>query len=141
VPVSDVVFRLEYQEAAYAKLFSAGYHVGKSVAEDIEEYRRRSPVTHAWKLSRPLAINTVTNDDDVSVLEVQRMIDSLKHHGKQFEYTIHDALPGAHLFERIDTREATDIRFHMHEFLEKHLHPDRAFNSPAEMRAAGYRFN
>ncbi len=38
-----------------AQLYSAPYHIGKSVRDDIEEYRRRSPVNHVEDLETPLA--------------------------------------------------------------------------------------
>jgi pimeloyl-ACP methyl ester carboxylesterase len=50
VPVSDLVARLGYQTEHYRKLFSAPYHIGKTVREDIPEYRKRSPVAHAAEL-------------------------------------------------------------------------------------------
>ncbi|MBD5379442.1 MAG: S9 family peptidase [Bacteroides sp.] len=141
VPVSDVTYRLEYREPSYTKNFTASYHIGKTPQEDPEEYARRSPVNHAKKLRIPLMITTTENDDDVSYLEVKRMIDSLQHHGKDFEYKIYPPKAGAHLFERIDTKEATDIRYNAYKFLDKYLKPENPFNSPAEMRKAGYRFN
>jgi dipeptidyl aminopeptidase/acylaminoacyl peptidase len=43
VPVSDLVARMGYHDQGYRDLFSAPYHIGKTVREDVEEYRRRSP--------------------------------------------------------------------------------------------------
>ena len=43
VPVSDLVARMGYEPEAYRQLYSAQYHIGKTVREDIEEYRKRSP--------------------------------------------------------------------------------------------------
>jgi dipeptidyl aminopeptidase/acylaminoacyl peptidase len=141
VPVSDVTYRIEYQKPEYAELFSADYHIGKIVAEDSEEYKRRSPVSYAKHLEKPLMITTAENDDDVSVLEVQRMIDSLKYYNKDIEYKVYGPLSGAHLFERIDIKEATDIRFNVYKFLEKHLAPPATFQDANEMRKTGYGFN
>lgn len=141
VPVSDVTYRLEYREPSYTDNFTASYHVGKTPQEDPAEYARRSPVTYAKDLRIPLMITTVENDDDVSYKEVKRMIDSLEYHGKKFDYKIYGPKVGAHLFERIDTKEATDIRYNAYKFLEKYLKPDTPFNSPSEMRKAGYRIN
>ncbi len=141
VPVSDVAFRLSYQSDDYAPEFSASYHVGKLPAEAPGEYARRSPVTYARDLRIPLMITTAENDDDVSVKEVQRMIDSLTHYKKDFEYKVYGPMPGAHLFDRIDSREATDARFLAYKFLERYLRPAKPFASEAEMREAGYRFN
>ncbi|MCL4808685.1 MAG: S9 family peptidase, partial [Thermoanaerobaculia bacterium] len=50
VPVTDLVARLGYAGPGYADLFSAKHHVGKKVVEDVDEYRRRSPVFWASKL-------------------------------------------------------------------------------------------
>ena len=47
--------------------YSAPYHIGKTVREDMQEYRKRSPVTHVKELATPLLIHTTTNDEDVNV--------------------------------------------------------------------------
>ncbi len=141
VPVSDVIFRLAYMQPSYTDYFTADYHIGQTVAENPEEYRRRSPSYYANQLEKPLMITTTENDDDVSVLEVQRMIDSLKHHNKDFEYTIYEPKRGAHLFDRIDIKEATDIRFKAYKFLDQYLLPPSPFENEKDMRKAGYRFN
>jgi hypothetical protein len=41
--------------------------MGRSVRNDIAEYRQRSPVNHAKELQTPLLIHTNTNDEDVNV--------------------------------------------------------------------------
>ncbi len=123
VPVSDLVARMGYQTEAYRKLFSAPYHIGKTVREDIQEYRRRSPVSHAAELQVPLLIHTNTNDEDVNVLEVENMIAALKAAGKKFEYKIYDNAPGGHMFNRIDTRLARESRREVWRFLAPYLHP------------------
>lgn len=140
VPVSDVSYRLEYRNPSYSKHFSADYHIGQSIAENPEEYKRRSPVSYANLLEKPLMITTTENDDDVSVLEVQRMIDSLLHYNKDFEYEVYGPTSGAHLFDRLDTKEASDIRFRTYKFLETYLNPPYPFNSENEMRKASYGF-
>lgn len=140
VPVSDVAYRLEYQKPNYKNNFSADYHIGKLPEEDPAEYARRSPVSYADRLERPLMITTTKNDDDVSWREVNRMIEALKSHGKEFEYKIYDPLPGAHVFERIDTGEAVEIRYNAHKFMERHLTPPKPFKSIDDMRKAGYHF-
>lgn len=141
VPVSDVIYRLGYQKPSYSKLFSADYHIGQTVKENPEEYKRRSPVTYAKLLKKPLMITTTQNDDDVGVLEVQRMIDSLEYHKKDFEYKVYGPTSGAHLFDRLDIKEATDIRFTVYKFLEKYLTPPQPFDTEKSMRKAGYGFN
>jgi len=140
VPVSDLAYRLSYQEAAYAHNFTAAYHIGRTLEEVPEEYARRSPVTYARDLRIPLMITTCENDDDVSVNDVRRMIDSLTFYKKDFEYKIYGRTQGGHFFDRIDTKEATDARYLAYKFLERYLKPEKTFASPEEMRKAGYLF-
>ncbi len=140
VPVSDVAYRLSYKSPGYTNNFTPSYHVGKTPQQDPAEYARRSPVSYAKDLKIPLMITTTVNDDDVSYKEVKRMIDSLNHYGKEFEYKIYDRTAGAHLFERIDIKEATDIRYNAYKFLERHLNPPKPLRSIRDMRKAGYRY-
>ncbi len=123
VPVSDLVARMGYHDQGYRDLFSAPYHIGKTVREDIDEYRRRSPVWHAEKLQTPLLIHTTTNDEDVHVLEVESLIKALKAAGKTFESKIYQDAPGGHAFNRLDTKFAKESRAEVYRFLEKHLNP------------------
>src|SRR6478672_1714625 len=88
VPVSDLVERMGYEPPGYAQLFSAPYHIGRTVREDIMEYRRRSPVFHAKELQIPLLIHANTNDEDVNIIEVEHLISALKAEDKKFEYKI-----------------------------------------------------
>ena len=128
VPASDLVARLGYEGPGYAALYSAPYHIGKTVREDINEYRKRSPVNHAKELQTPLLIHTNTNDEDVNVLEVEHLIDSLKAEGKKFEYKIYENAPGGHYFNRTDTKLAKDSRREIWKFLAGYLKPDRPMN-------------
>jgi dipeptidyl aminopeptidase/acylaminoacyl peptidase len=121
VPVSDLVLRMGYQTAAYQAQYSAAYHIGKSVRDDIKEYEKRSPITYAANLTIPLMIHTNTNDEDVNVLEVQRMIMALKAEGKKFEYKVYENAPGGHMFNRLDTKLARDSREEVYAFLAKYL--------------------
>ncbi len=121
VPVSDLVLRLGYQTDQYRALYSAPYHIGKTVREDIKEYERRSPITYVSKLQTPLLIHTNTNDEDVNVLEVERLITALKAEGKQFEYKIYENAPGGHMFNRLDTELARQSRQEIYKFLAKYL--------------------
>ena len=121
VPVSDLVLRLGYQTDQYRALYSAPYHIGKTVREDIKEYERRSPITHVSKLATPLLIHTNTNDEDVNVLEVERLITALKAEGKEFEYKIYENAPGGHMFNRLDTELARQSRQEIYRFLGKYL--------------------
>lgn len=123
VPVSDLVLRMGYESAAYQAQYSAAYHIGKSVRDDIKEYEKRSPITYASKLATPLLIHTNTNDEDVNVLEVKRMIMALKAEGKQFESKIYEDAPGGHMFNRLDTKLARESRQEVYVFLAKYLKP------------------
>jgi dipeptidyl aminopeptidase/acylaminoacyl peptidase len=119
VPVSDLVARMGYTGQSYRDIF-AGF-IGKQPEDDVMEFRRRSPVFHAAKLRTPLLIHTSTNDDDVHVLEVEHLIAALKAAGRKFEYKIYENAPGAHQFNRIDTKLARDSRREMWDFLARHL--------------------
>lgn len=141
VPVSDLVARMGIASDSYRRIFSAPNHIGATVSENIQEYKRRSPVWNAHKLQTPLLIYSNTNDDDVDVLEVENLIKSLKAEGKKFDYKIYDKASGGHAFDRIDTKEATDIRYTIHKYLEKYLKPNKPFHSPSDMRKAAYKFN
>ena len=121
VPVSDLVARMGYQTQDYRDLYSADYHIGKTVYEDVEEYRRRSPAWNAHKLRTPLLIHTSTNDRDVHVLEVEHLIKSLQAADKPFEYRIYEDAPGGHSFNRLDTRLARESRAEIYEFLARYL--------------------
>ena len=121
VPVSDLVLRLGYENEQYRTLYSAPYHIGKTVRDDIKEYERRSPITWVSKLQTPLLIHTNTNDEDVNVLEVQRLITALKAEGKQFEYKVYENAPGGHMFNRLDTDLAKQSRQEVYQFLAKYL--------------------
>jgi dipeptidyl aminopeptidase/acylaminoacyl peptidase len=123
VPASDLVARMGYEPASYQALYSAPYHIGKTVREDINEYRKRSPVNHVKELQTPLLIHTNTNDEDVNVLEVEHLIDALKAEGKKFEYKIYQDAPGGHYFNRTDTKLARESRLEIWRFLAGYLHP------------------
>lgn len=140
VPVSDLDNRLTSHGESYESYFTPKYHIGSSLKDSPEEYKRRSPTTYAKDLSRPLLIHTNTNDNDVYVEEVLLMIDSLKAHNKEFQYKVFENIAGGHGFDRIDTKEATDIRFTIYKFLETYLKPPKPFKSAAAMRKAAYGF-
>lgn len=139
VPVSDLISRLGYLGPGYAAEFSADYHIGQPIADNIAEYRRRSPVWQADKLRTPLLVHTNTNDEDVNVLEVEHLIHALKAADKEFEYEIFQDVPGGHSFDRLDTRQAQEIRLKIYRFLARYLKPARTFGSVADLHAAGYR--
>ena len=138
VPVSDLVARMGYSDDEYRELFSAKYHIGKDAREDVNEYRRRSPVFHASKLQTPLLIHTNTNDDDVYVLEVESLINALKANGKKFSWEIFQDAPGGHSFDRIDTPLARKTRLKIYAFLADYLHPRKPITSLELLDEAGY---
>jgi dipeptidyl aminopeptidase/acylaminoacyl peptidase len=139
VPVSDLVQRMGYYTDDYRAMFSAPYHIGKTAYEDVQEYRRRSPVNHVQKLQTPLLIHTNTNDDDVNVLEVEHLIEALKAAGKKFDYEIFKDIPGGHSFDRIDTKKGKEIRLKIYKFLAGYLKPPRPFSSLDDLEKAGYK--
>jgi dipeptidyl aminopeptidase/acylaminoacyl peptidase len=121
VPVSDLVARMGYQTDDYRALFSAPHHIGKTAGEAVDEYRRRSPVTHVGKLKVPLLVHTTTNDRDVNVVEVQGLIAALKAAGKDFDYRVYEDAPGGHSFNRMDHPLARESRAEVYRFLARHL--------------------
>lgn len=139
VPVSDLVARMGYYDDEYRSNFSAPYHIGKTAHDDVEEYRKRSPVNHVEKLRTPLLIHTNTNDDDVNVLEVQHLIEALKAAGKKFDYEIFKDAPGGHSFDRIDTKLAKETRMKIYKFLVGYLKPPHPFKSVEDLERAAYR--
>jgi dipeptidyl aminopeptidase/acylaminoacyl peptidase len=125
VPVSDLVMRMGYADQEYRDLYSAPYHIGTSVRQDIAEYKRRSPVWSAAKLDTPLLIHTNTSDEDVNVIEVEHLIQALKAAGKKFEYKVYENAPGGHSFDRMDTTSARSARNEIYAFLARYLKPPR----------------
>jgi dipeptidyl aminopeptidase/acylaminoacyl peptidase len=124
VPVSDLVQRMGYSDQEYRDLYEAEYFLGQSARENLEEYKRRSPVWHVAKLERPLRIHTNRHDDDVAYVEVEHLVQALKAEGKEFELEVSDA-PGGHSFDRLDTPEAWGYRKKIYAFLARHLEPPR----------------
>jgi dipeptidyl aminopeptidase/acylaminoacyl peptidase len=122
-PVSDLVMRMGYKSQGYRDIY-AGF-VGKQAEDNPMEYRKRSPYFYADKLDTPLLIHTNTNDEDVNVMEVEHLIDSLKANGKSnlFQYKIYENAPGGHHFNRIDTPLARESRKEIYAFLAKYLKP------------------
>ncbi len=139
VPVSDLIQRLGYLDEDYRALYSADYHIGETVTENIEEYKRRSPAFHADQLKTPLLIHTNTNDEDVNWLEVQHLIQALKAEDKDFEYEIFEDFPGGHSFDRMDTQGARAIRLKVYRFLAKYLEPPKPFKNEQQLHRGGYR--
>jgi len=141
VPVSDLIARMGYKTDGYRRLYSVDYHIGKTAHENPEEYQRRSPAWNAEKLQdTPLLIHTNTNDADVGVLEVEHLIKALKAADKDFEYEIYEDQPGGHRFDRMDTRNAKEIRLKVYRFLARELNPDRPFENVQALQLASYGF-
>ncbi len=138
VPVSDLIKRMEIHGKEYEDYFSAEYHIGKTVAEDPEEYKRRSPAYHANKLKTPLLLHTNTNDDDVYAIEVESLINALKLEGKDFEYTIYENMPGGHSFDRMDVKFSREIRFKTYQFIGKYLEPPHPYKSLKQLEKKVY---
>jgi dipeptidyl aminopeptidase/acylaminoacyl peptidase len=130
VPVSDLVARMGYKTQRYRDQYSVEYHIGQTAYENVDEYRRRSPSWNAHKYQgTPLLIHTNTSDEDVNVLEVERMIQALQAEGKSgFEYRIYEDAAGGHGFNRLDTRLARESRQEVWRFIAQYLRPDRPVN-------------
>jgi dipeptidyl aminopeptidase/acylaminoacyl peptidase len=141
VPVSDLIARMGYMTDDYRDLYSADYHIGQTANENIAEYRKRSPVWNTEKFQNtPLLIHTNTNDDDVNVLEVEHLIQALKADGKKFEYQIYKDMPGGHSFDRLDTKQAREIRVKIYKFMARYLNPPDPIENLKDLNIAGYRF-
>ncbi len=122
VPVSDLVQRMGYLGPSYQAHYEAEYHIDATPREDLEEYKRRSPVWNVEKLTRPVRIHGNVHDEDVNVIEVEHLIQALTAAGKDFEYEIYD-LPGGHSFDRLDVPEAWEVRRVIYAFLARYLNP------------------
>lgn len=123
VPVSDLEERIRIKGKGYEELFAAPYHIGKKVAEAPEEYRWRSPARNVDKLRTPLFVQANTNDEDVNIHEIQKLIEALQAAGKDFKYHIYTNAPGGHLFNRLDTNLARESREEIWKFLQLYLKP------------------
>jgi len=137
-PVSDLVARMGYKDQSYRDEFEAKFSIGQTAEANVQEYRRRSPVTHVDKLRIPLLVHTNTNDEDVNVLEVEHLIQALKAAGKKFEYEIFQNAPGGHSMDRLDILNAKIIRLKIYDFLARTLKPPRPFTSVEDLQGAGY---
>lgn len=135
VPVSDLVMRMGVWGPDYQAHYDAPYHIGQTPKENLEEYKRRSPVWNAHKLAKPLRIHTNPHDEDVTFIEVEHLIQALKAEEKDFEYQIYD-VPGGHSFDRLDTPEAWEARKAIYRFLGRYLKPPQP-NVPLGITAAG----
>jgi dipeptidyl aminopeptidase/acylaminoacyl peptidase len=123
MPVTDLETRIRYRGEDFAALLSAPYHIGKTLEEDPIEYRRRSPAWHASKLQTPLLIHSANNDEDVKMLEVEKLTAALKQAKKSFSYTAYTNAPTGHAFNLLDTPEAQGSRREIYAFIGKYLRP------------------
>ena len=139
VPVSDLVLRMGYQTEGYRRLYSAPYHIGQTAHENLQEYKRRSPVWNVDNLQTPLLIHTNTNDEDVNYIEVEHLIQALKAAGKKFQYEVFQDAPGGHSFDRLDTMMARKIRVKIYKFLAGYLNPPKPIRTVEALTQAGYR--
>jgi dipeptidyl aminopeptidase/acylaminoacyl peptidase len=129
VPVSDLEERIRIRGKGYEELFSAPYHLGKSLADAPDEYHRRSPAWNAEKLRTPLLLHANTNDEDVKIQEVTRLLDALRAAGKDFQAHVYTNAPGGHQFNRLDTPTARKSRAEIWHFLARYLHPSHALKN------------
>jgi dipeptidyl aminopeptidase/acylaminoacyl peptidase len=123
VPVSDLEGRIRAMGKAYEEYFAARYHVGKTLSEAPEEYRRRSPVWNVEQLRTPLLVHANTSDTDVPFSEVRKLLEALEASGKPFEQHIYTNAPGGHYFNRLDTPLARESRAEIWRFLARRLQP------------------
>ncbi len=135
VPVSDLIMRMGVWGPEYQAYYDAEHHIGQTPEENLEEYKRRSPVWNVHKLSKPLRIHTNPHDEDVTFIEVEHLIQALKAEDKDFEYQIYD-VPGGHSFDRLDTPEAWEGRKAIYGFLARYLKPPQP-KVPLGISAAG----
>jgi len=119
-PVSDLTERRKYLKSMPQTIAESA---GEAASKDDEEYVKRSPVTLAAKLSKPLLVHGNTNDETVHVVEVQHLVSALEAAGRKFEHKIYEAAPGGHHFNRIDTKLARESRGEIYEFLRRYLQP------------------
>jgi dipeptidyl aminopeptidase/acylaminoacyl peptidase len=120
-PVSDLAVRMTYVTKKYRQEMAAS--IGKDVDEDKDEYLRRSPVTYAGQLQKPLLLEANTSDQTVHFVEIEHLITALNAAHKVFVSHIYHDAPGGHFFNRIDTRLAVDSRNEIYEFLGGYLKP------------------
>jgi dienelactone hydrolase len=70
-----------------------------------------------------LLLHANTNDEDVNIHEIQKLIEALQNARKDFKYHIYTNAPGGHLFNRLDTILAWQSRQEIWKFLQNYLQP------------------
>ena len=119
-PVADLLERKKYLKSLPLTITESA---GDQAANNDDEYRKRSPVTYAAKLEKPLLVHGNTNDETVHIVEVRNLVAALQAANRAFKYKIYDAAPGGHHFNRIDTKLARESRAEIYAFLRKYLNP------------------
>ena len=107
------------------------------MTENIEEYKRRSPVWNAEKLQTPAADpHQHQRRGRQRRWRSKSLIKALKAEGKEFEYEIYEDVPGGHSFDRLDGTEAKEIRLKVYRFLARYLRPGQPdrLGGPASRR-------
>ena len=74
----------------------------------------------------------------MNVLEVEHLIKSLKAANKEFEYEIFKDVPGGHSFDRIDSKQAREIRLKIYKHLAKYLDPPKQLKTLNDIYNAAY---
>ena len=123
-PPADLIARMGYKGQAWRDWFAAPYHIGKTVEEDVAEYRHRSPTWQAHRYAgTPLLIHAATNDEAVNIMEVEGLVRALTLTGKPFAHTFYEDAPGGHSFYALDTPLARVVRQEAYRFLAPVLQP------------------
>ncbi len=124
VPVSDLTERMRYTSPSYRAEMAAS--IGKDVDQDLDArnvYLKRSPITYAAQLSRPLLVQGNSTDETVHIVEIEHLIAALDAAHKTYRKKIYTAAPGGHFFNRIDTPLAVESRKEIYAFLREYLKP------------------
>ena len=100
--------------------------LGKTRVQDLEIYRKASPVTYARKNSPPLLILHGTADTTVNITQSEALNEALLKAGAEVEFV---CVPGApHTFD-LQPRQK-DLRPNVFAFLDKHLRGKSATPTP-----------
>ena len=60
---------------------------------------------------------------------------------KKFEYEIYQNVPGGHSFDRMDTKQAREIRVKIYKFLDQYLNQPKKIKTVRDLEKAAYKFN
>ncbi|MCL4846052.1 MAG: S9 family peptidase [Acidobacteria bacterium] len=95
------------------------WHIGGTEAEKPDEYRARSPVTHAAQMQAPMLILHSDGDPIEPVTKVHNFTQALDRHGKPYEVRIYTN--EAHGLRQLDHQ--LDAYERVVRFLDRHLRP------------------